>query len=167
MSFSRTTSCTILSPGSNHCERKIDCKKVRPCISNHNTITSGHKQIDDYLGDRVGNIVEYTGELLDGDKATGKGYYTDQYGNKLSGHFVNDQLEGACVMIYTNEDRWEGEYKENRPYGKSTHHNARGTIYNEVNKESFAFISGGTKIEDKDDSFYLGGVPHRALDFIN
>ena len=39
-----------------------------------------------------GEIVEYSGEILDGDKATGFGEYTNEYGSKFSGHFVNSML---------------------------------------------------------------------------
>ena len=41
-------------------------------------------------------IVEYSGEILDGGKATGFGGYTRKDGSKVSGHFVNDMLDGAC-----------------------------------------------------------------------
>ena len=46
----------------------------------------GQKQIKD----RNGRIVEYDGEILDGDKATGNGEYTDIDGFKFSGHFVEE-----------------------------------------------------------------------------
>jgi len=52
-------------------------------------LKKGKKQITMHSG-----IVEYSGEILDGEKATGDGEYTDQYGSKYSGHFVNDKLEG-------------------------------------------------------------------------
>ena len=42
-----------------------------------------------------GHIVEYEGEILDGNKATGLGGYTDLYGNKFLSHFVNNMAEGA------------------------------------------------------------------------
>ena len=52
----------------------------------------GKKKIKDLLG----KIVEYSGEILDGEKATGFGAFTDSIGTKFSGHFVNEMLEGAC-----------------------------------------------------------------------
>ena len=66
--------------------------KVILRISNNNAIDLGKKQI--ILNE--GGIVEYEGEILDGDKATGFGIYTDKHGTKFSGHFVDEMREGAC-----------------------------------------------------------------------
>ena len=43
-----------------------------------------------------GSSYEYNGEILDGDKATGNGSFTDWLGRKFTCHFVNDMAEGAC-----------------------------------------------------------------------
>ena len=56
-------------------------------------IDIGKKQIKD---EDEGVIYEYNGEILDGDKATGYGEYSDPVGNKYSGHFINDMVEGEC-----------------------------------------------------------------------
>ena len=58
-----------------------------PCISIANTVDYlGQKKIEDLKG----YLVEYNGEILDGDKATGFGEYTDRFGAKYSGHFVDE-----------------------------------------------------------------------------
>ena len=79
-----------------------------------------------------GEIVYYSGEILDGDKATGYGEFTNKYGNKFSGHFVNNMLEGVVVMVWSNGDRYEGEYKENKSHGKFTLHCVNGWLENSV-----------------------------------
>ena len=56
------------------------------------SICLGHKQIKD----RYGKLVDYSGEILDGDKATGNGVFTDSLGFKFSGHLVDEMLEGIC-----------------------------------------------------------------------
>ena len=43
-----------------------------------------------------GSSYEYNGEILDGDKATGVGVFSDRNLNSYTAHFVNDMAEGAC-----------------------------------------------------------------------
>merc|ERR1712151_235435 len=65
-----------------------------------------------------GAVVEYSGEILDGDIATGDGEFIDMFGDKYTGHFVNDMKEGAGVMMLADGNRWEGEVRENQQHGK-------------------------------------------------
>ena len=87
-----STSRGISSPGLSLWGETADYDKVVPRISNNNAICLGQKEIED----KWGAIVQYSGEILDGKKATGDGAFTDSGGNKYSGHFVDDMLEGAC-----------------------------------------------------------------------
>ena len=52
----------------------------------------GQKKIKFFRGE----IVDYNGEILDGEKATGFGEITTKDGKKYSGHFVEEMFEGAC-----------------------------------------------------------------------
>ena len=55
------------------------------------TIDLGQKQMQDAQG----NIVEYSGEILDGDKPTGIGEFTYQGDIKFTGHVINGMKDGA------------------------------------------------------------------------
>ena len=126
-------------------------------------IVLGQKQIKDQWGE----IVEYSGEILDGDKATGLGGYTNKKGMKLSGNFVNDMLEGASVEIYDGGHRFEGEYRENKSHGKSTLYGGNGVssniVYDNGKFKSEKNIKDRWGDFTKEKAFYIGGVPHRAL----
>ena len=124
----------------------------------------------------LGRIVDYSGEILDGDKATGLGEFTNIAGSKYSGQFVNGMLEGACtssnqinplqlvnigMMIKSDKNRWEGEWKENEYHGKSTIHYTDGSMMNSV-RDNGKYKSE-KEITDKDECFYLSGIPQKAL----
>ena len=77
------------------------------------------------IRDSKGRIVQYEGELLDGDKATGLGSFTDKDDFKYTGHFVNDMLEGACTSVGIRGeseylgDRNTQEWRENKTHGQT------------------------------------------------
>ena len=68
MSSSRITSSITSYPGSSLWGKTNDWKKVIPRISNDNAFVLGQKEIE-----VEGVAVQYKGELLDGEKATGDG----------------------------------------------------------------------------------------------
>ena len=114
------------------------------------------------MGDEM---VGYKGEILDGKKATGNGEYKTNYGYKYSGHFVNASLEGAGVKISPHGITIEGEFKDNKLHGKCTLHYKDGRMSNHENENGIE--KSQTDITDKEEAFYIRGIPYRVLDFIN
>ena len=107
-------------------------------------IDLGHKQITQF-----GEIVDYNGEILDGNKATGLGKFTTKGGTKYSAHFVDDLIEGALEMtIMPYGDRVEGESKDNEYHGKRTYCGHDGTIFNYVFENGI--FKTHKEIKDKD-----------------
>ena len=64
-------------------------------------------------------------------------------------------------MIRPDGTRWEGEKRENKWYGKITEYIADDSMDNFVYENDY--IISNKEITDKNDSFYLESVPHKAL----
>ena len=64
-------------------------------------------------------------------------------------------------MIDHWHGRTEGERRENKPHGKRTLHHADGIMENHVFENGI--YRSEKEITDKDEAFYLGGVPHKAF----
>ena len=75
---------------------------------------------------------------------------------------INPRVYIGTVSLTTG-DRFEVEMRENKEYGKSTYHYVDGTAENRVYKDGER--KSEKNITDKDESFYLSGVPHKALTF--
>ncbi len=65
------------------------------------------------------------------------------------------------MVIHPDGVKEEGEYRYSKLYGKFTAHMANGRKINFVHENDNTKSS--KKITDKDECFYLGGVPHKAL----
>ena len=65
-------------------------------LRRQNRLVYGQKKIE-VLGCWVHDAVEYSGELLDGEIATGNGEYTNKWGDKFVCQFLDNRMEGMCI----------------------------------------------------------------------
>ena len=112
----------------------------------------------------------YVGETDSEGKACGKGVVVDPsctkqnklyYGKevKYEGTFLNDKLEGKCVITIDNRCKLIAEFKEGQYFGKSTYY-SDGIIYNSL-KQGDVYIQRPTRQEH---AFYASdGAPIMAM----
>ena len=72
------------------------------------------------------------------------GSTTDSYGNKYEGDFQYGKFEGNWVEFFANRERYVGEYKDGKFYGRGTLYSSNGSIINQGIWEYGKFVRSVT-----------------------